>query len=178
MRLRAKEIVVPVIHVLPTSFTVRNIERSLKFYQGAFGFVISDHHPTGFHIDNPHPPMEGPEREAWDAYQEVVCGIKGAVLRQLIYLIAPDGETMVELLEYEAPAGQEALPRIREFNEPAKAIVVLEVTDSAELVERIRDLGGTVIAPPQAYKNSLCTYILDLDGNAICMFEGTSPAGG
>jgi predicted enzyme related to lactoylglutathione lyase len=162
----------PVTRVLPTSFTVRNIDKSSKFYTDAFGFSISDHHPTGFHIENPFPPTEGPEREAWDAYQEVVCGIKGAVLRQLIYLIAPDGQTMVELLEY-APAGPEnELPRIRKFNEPGKAIVVLEVKDSAALVDRIRELGGTVVAPPQRHKNSLCTYVLDPDENAICLFEG------
>ena len=162
----------PVMRVLPTSFTVKNLDRSLKFYMDVFGFSISDHHPTGFHIDNPFPSAEGPEREAWDAYQEVVCGIEGAVLRQLIYLLAPDGQTMVELLEYDPPGRDSELPRIRQFNEPGKAIVVLEVKDSAALVERIRELGGEVVAPPQRHGLSLCTYILDPDENAICLFEG------
>jgi predicted enzyme related to lactoylglutathione lyase len=159
------------IRVLPTSFTVKDLERSLRFYQSAFGFTISDHHPTGFHIENPFPPPTGRDREEWDAYQEIVCGVKGAVLRQLIYLIAPDGETMIELLEYEAAGPDSSLPRLRRFNEPGKAIVVLQVTDSNRLVDHIADLGGTVIGPPQLHSGMYCTYILDPDGNALCLIE-------
>jgi catechol 2,3-dioxygenase-like lactoylglutathione lyase family enzyme len=143
----------------------------LQFYQGAFGFRVSERHPTGFHIENPFPPAGGREREIWDAYQEVVCGIEGAILRQLIYLTAPDGESMVELLEYGPGAQEGDLPRLRDFNEPGKAIVVLEVTGSAELVARVKELGGTVVAPPQLHEGSLCTYVLDPDGNALCLFE-------
>lgn len=171
--------------VLPTSFTVRNMERALQFYCDVLGFRIIGRdaslprgagewsHPIWGPLAE-HNPNED-FRAEWDVYQERVCGIFGARINVFHWLLAPDNKTVLELLEYAPPNSGECPPRRRAFNEPGKAIVVLAVTGLVEVCKKLREAGVALVSDPQFSKKgdglAGSVYLHDADDNALCLIE-------
>jgi catechol 2,3-dioxygenase-like lactoylglutathione lyase family enzyme len=153
---------------LPTGLVVASIERSLEFYCGLLGYRCAGELP-----------LEG-EQERWDEYYSRLSAIKGASIR-CAYLVAPDGDMHIELIEHDAPIVP-APPR-RAFHEPGTAMLVLKVDGSEKLVERLRNAGVEIVSPdPVPYLatdgvTSLTTYLYDPDGIPICLFDGLHQLG-
>jgi catechol 2,3-dioxygenase-like lactoylglutathione lyase family enzyme len=146
--------------VLPTALTVSDLERSLRFYRDVLGFVVATELPPES------------ERDRWDVYHEQVSRISGARIR-VVYLVAPDGQTHLELIEYLEPRQE---PGERELSQPGTAIVALAVRNSAAAVEQLRSAGVEVLSDPVYYRSddgqeSYTTYLYDPDRNALCLFE-------
>ena len=153
---------------LPTGLVVSDMARSLAFYCDLLGYRVGGELPlTG-------------ERDRWDAYYERLCGIKGARIK-CVYLEAPEGETHLELIQHEEP--KVAAPPRRDLHEPGTAIVVLGMTESLEVVTRLRAAGVDVVSDPVPYVSddgsysSLTTYLYDPDGIGLCLFEGPHQLG-
>jgi catechol 2,3-dioxygenase-like lactoylglutathione lyase family enzyme len=179
--------------VLPTSFTVADMERALQLYCDVLGFTVVGRppsrprggplplHPVWGELPERLPDED--DRANWDPYQERVCGIPGARINIFLWLAAPDGETMLELLEYAPPDSPELPPR-RSFVEPGKTTVVLSAVGLEELVGRLREVGGLdLVSVPQRYESashvpSLCCYAHDQDDNALCLVERLDGSGG
>jgi hypothetical protein len=101
-----------------------------------------------------------------------VTGIPDARIR-VVYLVAPDGHSQLELIEYLAPRSR---PARRPVNEPGVAIVALGVRDSVGAVRRLREAGVEVLSDPVPYtlesgEETFTTYLYDPDGNCLCLFE-------
>lgn len=93
---------------------------------------------------------------------------------KVVYLVAPDEATHVELVEYLIPR-VDASPR-RGLAEPGTALVALAVEDSAAAVAGLRAAGIEVLSDPVPYTtdegvSSYTTYFYDPDGHALCLFE-------
>lgn len=147
--------------VLPTAVTVSDMQQSLAFYGGLLGFSVSAELPPET------------ERARWDAYHRQVCGIPDSQIK-VVYLVAPDGKTYLELVEYLRP--KLAVPARRGLAEPGTAMIALSVEDSATAVAALRDAGVDVLSDPVPYTtddgvSSYTTYFYDPDGNALCLFE-------
>jgi catechol 2,3-dioxygenase-like lactoylglutathione lyase family enzyme len=147
--------------VLPTALTVSDMERSLRFYRDLLGFKVGGELPSPA------------ERERWDRYHVAVCGVPDARI-DVVYLLAPDGKSELELIQYTSPAAK-APPRPG-IEQPRTAIVALAVTDSAAAVRKLRAAGAEVLSDPVQYRTdegdeSYTTYFYDPDGNALCLFE-------
>ena len=147
--------------VLPTAVAVSDMGRALSFYRDLLGFELGGELPAPA------------ERDRWDRYHMEVCGIPGARIN-VVYLLAPDGRSELELIEYTSPPAS-SLPR-RGFNEPGTAIVALSLSDSVGAVRRLREAGVEVVSDPVYYRTdkgeeSYTTYLYDPDGNALCLFE-------
>jgi catechol 2,3-dioxygenase-like lactoylglutathione lyase family enzyme len=147
--------------VLPTALTVSDMQRSLAFYRDLLGFKVGGELPSAA------------ERERWDRYHVQVCGIPNARIN-VIYLVAPDGKSELELIEYASP--KQPAPERPALSQPGTSIVALAVRDSREAVGRLRGAGVEVLSDPIHYRTdegeeSFTTYLYDPDGNALCLFE-------
>lgn len=153
---------------LPTGLVVASIKRSLEFYCGLLGYRLAGDLP-----------LEG-EQERWDEYYARLCAIEGARIR-CAYLVAPDGDMHIELIEHDAPIVP--APARRAFHEPGTAILVLKVEGSEKLVQRLRNAGVEIVSPdPVPYLatdgvTSLTTYLYDPDGIPVCFFDGLHQLG-
>jgi catechol 2,3-dioxygenase-like lactoylglutathione lyase family enzyme len=147
--------------VLPTALTVSDMQRSLAFYRDLLGFEVGGELPSAA------------ERERWDRYHVQVCGIQNARIN-VVYLIAADGKSELELIEYASP--KQSAPERPALSQPGSSIVALAVQDSREAVHRLRAAGVEVLSDPIYYRTdegeeSFTTYLYDPDGNALCLFE-------
>lgn len=147
--------------VLTTALTISDMERSVRFYCDILGFQV----------DVELPPAS--ERERWDTYHVAVSGVEAARI-SVTYLVARDGESHLELVEYETPRS-EPVGRFS-VSQPGTAIVALAPDDSEETVVRLREAGATVLSDPVFYESdegirTKTTYFEDPDGNVLCLFE-------
>lgn len=137
------------------SFTVTDMERSLRFYRDGLGFsVLSDR------------TVRGP-------FPETVSGLEGAHLR--IVHLRGHGQGL-ELIQYLAPRGKQRAPRTCDAG---SAHVCFIVDDIDREVARLREHGAEFISEPQTVEGgpnagNRCVYFLDPDGIPM---ELTQPGG-
>ena len=137
-----------------TGLVVRDLEKSLKFYEG-LGFVLSSR-----------------ELETGDFISTVV-GIEN-VRVETAKLKAPDN-SMLELLQYHSH------PKVADVNKaPSNALgcshVAYTVKDISEACERIQELGGSIVNQPAVAPSGKVkvAYCHDLEGVLMEIVEEIS----
>jgi diaminopimelate decarboxylase len=137
------------------SVTCASIDRSLRFYRDGLGMAVRE---RGIETD---------ERIG------AVVGLPGARLRFADLELGDGG--LVELLEYESPAGRALAPQP---NDAGAAHVALVVTDLDAALERLRAHGFQSRAAPVtlddhdgAWKDVRIAYVPDPDGFVVELIE-------
>ena len=137
------------------SVTCGSIERSLAFYRDGLGLAVLERG------------VEANERIG------TVLGLPGARLR-FADLALEDGR-IVELLEYESPAGRPLRPQP---NDPGAAHVALAVDDVERALRRLRDLGFPSRSAPVLlddhdgrWQDVTIAYVDDPDGFVVELIQ-------
>jgi len=138
------------ISINHTSFTVRNVEKTAKFYQG-LGLTLIDLSPRD------------------SAFAEKVTGVKGAKLK-IAYLSAGNG--LLELVEYVQGKGKKAHTHP---NEAGSAHLCFDAEDFEATLRKLKDLGGEPLYPPATVpggpnKGKKMCYARDCEGNLLEFF--------
>jgi len=138
------------ISINHTSFTVLDVEKTAKFYQG-LGLTLIDLSPRD------------------SGFAEKVTGAKGAKLK-IAYLSAGNG--LLELVEYARGKGKEAHTRP---NDTGSAHLCFDAEDFDATLRKIRQLGGKLLSPPMKVpagpnKGKRMCYARDCEGNLLEFF--------
>jgi catechol 2,3-dioxygenase-like lactoylglutathione lyase family enzyme len=146
---------VKVESVYHVGFTVSDIERSIEFYRDGLGMSLY-------------------RRQLGTApYLATITGFEGARL-EIALLKAPDGGTMLELLQY---VSHPAPPTERETNRPGNAHLCFKVTDIHEACAELRQRGvrlmsdGPVEITAGIHKGAYGVYLRDPDGFTVELFQ-------
>ncbi len=137
-----------------TGFTVKDIQRTVRFYTEGLGLGIASeiHGPKPYHAD--------------------VTGYAGCHL-EAVFLSVPDSPP-IEFIEYVNPQGS---PVDMETFHPGNGHIALVVDDVAETTKRLKNLGGSprsdapVEIPSGPNKGARFVYIRDPDGITVELFE-------
>ncbi|MCX6047799.1 MAG: VOC family protein [Chloroflexi bacterium] len=145
----------PIIGADHTSFTVSNLEQSLKFYVDLLGFTVIRIRP-----------------EITSRYFRTVVGFPDAVVKDA-YLAIPGTNHRLELFEYVQPRGT---PADVVVNNPGSSHVAYLVDDLPALYEHLKAHGARFRTPlvvldegPNA--GGVDVYLLDPDGITIELFQ-------
>jgi catechol 2,3-dioxygenase-like lactoylglutathione lyase family enzyme len=128
---------------------VADLERSRRFYVELFGFEALNE------IEVPDSPSDRLLRVS------APVGLRAAYLRR-------DGFTL-ELMEFRRPGNPPASERV--VNEPGLTHLSFSVDDVDEVVARVEDLGGKVLADTHI---GTAVFLRDPDGQLIELFPNSS----
>jgi catechol 2,3-dioxygenase-like lactoylglutathione lyase family enzyme len=138
-----------------TGYTVSDLDRSVAFYRDLLGCeVIATQEKQG-------------------GYLAAIVGYPDAHVR-MAHLRLPDGEHVLELFEYLAPAGSPA--DVEPRNVGASHLCLL-VDDLAAVCERLREQGvDSFVSPPVEVDTGINTggyglYLRDPDGITVELFQ-------
>lgn len=142
------------------NIVVSDLERSVKFYTELLGFrLVKEAQLEGEWIDR-------------------VVGLKG-VKGRVAYVVAPAGEPRLELLQYEAPAGDD--PTVNRLaNTIGLRHFAMRVDDIAAMTATLRDAGVEVFSDPVRVPHGVVkhdqgqktlVYFLDPDGVVLELAE-------
>ena len=126
---------------------VKNIENSLKFYRDLLGLQIQrTMNESGEYIDN-------------------MLGFKDVKVKT-VKMSAPNGLTLVELLEFDAPKGRDLSNQI---NDLGASHVAFTVSNIDEMYEKLKQSGIKFNAPPQLSPDGYAkvTFCFDPDGTPV-----------
>ena len=126
---------------------VKNIENSLKFYRDLLGLQIQrTMNESGEYIDN-------------------MLGFKDVKVKT-VKMSAPNGLTLVELLEFDVPKGSN-LPR--HVNDLGASHVAFTVSNIDEMYKKLKQSGIKFNAPPQLTPDGYAkvTFCFDPDGTPV-----------
>jgi catechol 2,3-dioxygenase-like lactoylglutathione lyase family enzyme len=131
---------------------VPNMEMSLPFYTDILGFKIyADYVSSGERVS------EG-------------VALPGAAIRA-VFLIAGQGETFVELLQYLHPSGRYE-PGFFQNNDPGIRHITFAVDDIDQVYDQLKEKGVRFFARPQHLEDgNAIAYFYDLDGNILELFQ-------
>jgi catechol 2,3-dioxygenase-like lactoylglutathione lyase family enzyme len=134
------------------SFTVSDMERSLKFYRDGLGFEVVN------------------DREIEGSFPETLLGLKGAHLR--IVHLKGHGQGL-ELMQFYAPRGKTAPPRPCDVG---CSHLCYAVEDMNAVVERLKKLGVQFFSQPIRVEDGpnaggSLVYFLDPDGITMEMVQ-------
>jgi len=135
------------IEVRHIGIVVTNIENSLKFYRDLLGLKIErSMNESGTYIDN-------------------MLGFKNVQVKT-VKMSAPNGNTLVELLEFNAPVGNNA---IRNVHDVGASHVAFTVSDIDETYQKLKQSGVKFNAPPQLSPDGYAkvTFCFDPDKTPI-----------
>jgi catechol 2,3-dioxygenase-like lactoylglutathione lyase family enzyme len=141
-----------------TGYTVSDLERSVAFYRDLLGCDV----------------IATQEKEG--GYLAAIVGYPEAHVR-MAHLRLPDGEHVVELFQYVAPAGTRA--EVEPRNVGASHLCFL-VDDLPALYERLREHGvDSFVSPPVEVDTGINTgglalYLRDPDGITVELFQPPS----
>jgi catechol 2,3-dioxygenase-like lactoylglutathione lyase family enzyme len=138
-----------------TSYSVRDMSRSLAFYRDLLGFKVVNERPA-----------------VTDTYFRTIIGFPDAVVYAVL-LELPGKTHYLELLEYKHPRGT---PQNMTPNNPNSSHVCYLVDDLPPLYERLVAAGIEFISPPielDAGPNAggRAVYMKDPDGVVIELFQ-------
>jgi catechol 2,3-dioxygenase-like lactoylglutathione lyase family enzyme len=138
-----------------TGYTVSDLDRSVAFYRDLLGCeVIATQEKQG-------------------GYLAAIVGYPDAHVR-MAHLRLPDGEHVLELFEYLAPAGSRADVEPRNVGASHLCLVV---DDLQALYERLRERGvDSFVSPPVEVDTGINTgghglYLRDPDGITVELFQ-------
>jgi catechol 2,3-dioxygenase-like lactoylglutathione lyase family enzyme len=153
-----------ILAIWHTSFTVADIERSIRFYRDDLGLELVH------------------EQEQANEYTRTFVGYPDAHLRVAQFAI-PNGDQprsghVIELVQYVAPAGEPVHP---ERYQPGAAHLAFQVQDTRALYARLVEHGVHFISEPVAITAGInaggaTVYLEDPDGNTLEFV--TAPAAG
>ena len=126
---------------------VKNIENSLKFYRDLLGLQIQRAmNESGEYIDN-------------------MLGFKDVKVKT-VKMSAPNGLTLVELLEFDVPKGSNLS---RHVNDIGASHVAFTVSNIDEMYEKLKQSGIKFNAPPQLSPDGYAkvTFCFDPDGTPV-----------
>ena len=126
---------------------VKNIENSLKFYRDIFGLQIQRSiNESGKYIDN-------------------MLGFENVKVKT-VKLFAPNGPTLIELLEFDAPKGRDLSNQI---NDLGASHVAFTVSNIDEMYKKLKQSGIKFNAPPQLTPDGYAkvTFCFDPDGTPV-----------
>ena len=132
-----------------TGLAVSDLDAAIRFYRDAFGFevVFEDRDMQGL--------------------IEKVVGIPGLNC-QLAQLRSPLGQQVLELIAFQAgPSGHHASAPIT----PGTAHVSIQVDDLDREIERLTQLGATVLGQVTAFPDGRSVYLRDPSGTFIELDE-------
>ena len=135
------------IDVRHVGIVVNNIENSLKFYRDIFGLQIQRSlNESGTYIDN-------------------ILGFEN-VKAKTVKMSAPNGPTLIELLEFDAPKGRDLSYQI---NDLGASHVAFTVSNIDEMYEKLKQSGIKFNAPPQLSPDGYAkvTFCFDPDGTPV-----------
>lgn len=134
--------------------SVSNLDRSIAFYQEAFGMRIE---------------VQGTfEPGKYDGMYEAILGLKGATGR--VATLALTG-LQLELFEFSYPAPMRSNPQ-RPVCDHGISHFCVEVTDIDSEYERLKRIGAAFHCPPQKIVGmAAATYGRDPDGNVFELLE-------
>ena len=130
---------------------VKNIENSLKFYRDIFGLQIQrSMNESGKYIDN-------------------MLGFENVKVKT-VKMFAPNGPTLIELLEFDAPKGRDLSNQI---NDLGASHVAFTVSNIDEIYGKLKQSGIKFNAPPQLTPDGYAkvTFCLDPDNTPIELVE-------
>ena len=126
---------------------VKNIENSLKFYRDLLGLQIQrTMNESGEYIDN-------------------MLGFKDVKVKT-VKMSAPNGLTLVELLEFDAPKGRDLSNQISDLG---ASHVAFTVSNIDEMYKKLKQSGIKFNAPPQLTPDGYAkvTFCFDPDGTPV-----------
>lgn len=135
------------------SFTVSNLDKSIKFYSEILGLRVVDVSSRG------------------QSFSEKVVGVKGAELK-IAYL---DGVTcFVELIEYVKENGN--AENILKNNDTGSAHICFNVSDFDDIFEKVKKTGAEIcgevcVVPNGPNKGKRVVYFKDPDNNTLEFIE-------
>ena len=137
-----------------TSFTVRDLERSLRFYRDLLGFPIV--------------------REA-EFQGEMISRITGLPGTQMKWALVKAGDHLLELIQYLSPAGADLNASMR-TSDIGSAHVCFHVRDLPELYRRWSAAGVRFVSEPVRLETGPNTggfvvYLRDPDGYTIELLQ-------
>ena len=135
------------IDVRHVGIVVNNIENSLKFYRDIFGLQIQRlMNESGTYIDN-------------------ILGFENVKVKT-VKMSAPNGPTLIELLEFDVPKGSN-LPR--HVNDLGASHVAFTVSNIDEMYKKLKQSGIKFNAPPQLTPDGYAkvTFCFDPDGTPV-----------
>ena len=130
---------------------VKNIENSLKFYRDLLGLQIQRAmNESGEYIDN-------------------MLGFKDVKVKT-VKMSAPNGLTLVELLEFDVPKGSNLS---RHVNDIGASHVAFTVSNIDEVYDKLKQSGIKFNAPPQLSPDGYAkvTFCLDPDNTPVELVE-------
>jgi len=138
-----------------TSFTVSDMDRSLRFYRDLLGFEFIN------------------EQGGKVPYLSVITGFEEADLRVVFLRPTPTSETFLELIQYRWPIGVKA--DVRTCN-PGSAHICLIVDDIHAEYERLHAEGVKFRSPPVPItagrnKGGFALYFEDPDGITLELLQ-------
>jgi lactoylglutathione lyase len=139
-----------------TSFTVADLERSIRFYRDELGLELVH------------------EQEQSNEYTRIFVGYPDAHLRVAQFALAASADNprsghIIELVQYLAPVGEPVHP---ERYQPGAAHLAFQVDDTHALYERLLAKGVHFISEPVAITAGInaggaTVYLEDPDGNTL-----------
>lgn len=145
-----------ILSVWHTSFTVADIERSIRFYRDDLGLELVH------------------EQEQANEYTRTFVGYPDAHLKIAQFAIngaehPPSSRHVIELVEYVAPVGEPTHP---ERYQPGAAHLAFQVDDTRTMHERLSRNGVHFISEPVAItagvnRGGATVYLEDPDGNTL-----------
>lgn len=137
-----------------TSYTVSDLERSLRFYVDLLGCELIW------------------QREIREAYFGEIVGFPGCVVKAA-HLRMPGSAHVLELFEYVAPRGASADPAT---NRPGSSHLCFLVDDLPAFYQELASKGAHFRSAPVAIdagvnRGAYCLYLLDPDGIAIELLQ-------
>jgi catechol 2,3-dioxygenase-like lactoylglutathione lyase family enzyme len=144
-----------ILAIWHTSFTVADIERSIRFYRDELGLELVT------------------EQEQANEYTRTFVGYPDAHLKVAQFAIGspeqPRSGHVIELVQYLAPRGEPVHP---ERYQPGAAHLAFQVSDTRALYERLVARGVPFISEPVAITAGVnaggaTVYLEDPDGNTL-----------
>jgi lactoylglutathione lyase len=144
-----------ILAIWHTSFTVADIERSIRFYRDELGLELVH------------------EQEQANEYTRTFVGYPDAHLRVAQFAIPnadqPRSGHVIELVQYVAPVGEPVRP---ERYQPGAAHLAFQVQDTRGLYARLVERGVHFISEPVAITAGInaggaTVYLEDPDGNTL-----------
>jgi len=135
------------IEVRHMGIVVTNIENSLKFYRDLLGLKIErSMDESGSYIDN-------------------MLGFKNVKVKT-VKMSASNGNTLVELLEFNSPVGNDTIRNIHDIGASHVAFTVLDID---ETYSKLKQSGVEFNAPPQLSPDGYAkvTFCFDPDKTPI-----------